>query len=408
MAHAILAPSSGDVWGSSDGCAAAPAMQIGRPDKSGDDAKLGTSMHSVSAHCLETGVDAPALVGREFDGIELDDEHAETVQSGYIDPIRAIAAGGELMVEQRLPITHITGEPDAYGTSDAVIIIGDLLIIADLKYGMGVQVDAPGNRQLAIYAHAALTEFAMLYDIKRVRMMIFQPRLDHVSEWEVTVDELEAIIADVRERAKRAFSLVEESQILGTDCLPDDAFNPTMDNCRFCKAKGDCKAQTQFVLNTVADDFVDVTRDIGVQIEAATERVKNSDGYHVATLMPHIDMIESWCKAVRARAEAELHAGRDIPGYKLVMGKQGNRKWVDADEAEATLKSMRLKHDQMYRYNLISPTQAEKVLSENPRRWAKLQSHITRSPGSPTVVPASDKRSAIVIKPAEDDFEALL
>jgi hypothetical protein len=44
-----------------------------------------------------------------------------------------------------------------------------------------------------------------------------------------------------------------------------------------------------------------------------------------------------------------------VPGFKIVRGRMGNRAWRDPDEAEATLKSFRLKHEQMYSYKVAPP-----------------------------------------------------
>jgi hypothetical protein len=108
---------------------------------------------------------------------------------------------------------------------------------------------------------------------------------------------------------------------------------------------------------------------------------------------------------VRKRAHKELAEGRAVPGYKLVLGKKGARAWEDEAAAEAAMKAMRLKQDQMYQFKVISPTTAEKLLAkESPRRWATLQKLITQSDGKPTVAPASDARPALEVKPVADDF----
>jgi hypothetical protein len=127
--------------------------------------------------------------------------------------------------------------------------------------------------------------------------------------------------------------------------------------------------------------------------------------------MDALDLIEGWCKAVRAEAERRLLRGDAVPGWKLVQGKAGNRGWVD--EAEVTdlmKKSMRLRDDVMYDFSLISPTTAEKRAADGiikPKQWAKLQGLITRSDGKPSVAPAADKRPALVIGKVEDAFDAL-
>jgi hypothetical protein len=111
-----------------------------------------------------------------------------------------------------------------------------------------------------------------------------------------------------------------------------------------------------------------------------------------------------------AQAEAELFAGRDVPGFKLVEGRRGARAWGDAAEVESEMKKMRIKQDVMYDLKLISPTSAEKAFKDGtigPRQWPKLQSMITQAQGKPSVAPASDKRPALVLQAAEDEFENL-
>ena len=122
-----------------------------------------------------------------------------------------------------------------------------------------------------------------------------------------------------------------------------------------------------------------------------------------------VDLVEGWCKAVRAETERRLLAGMPVAGWKLVQGKQGNRAWTDPKVAEETLKTMRIKHELMYDYSVISPTAAEKLFKAKeigPRQWPALQQIITRSAGKPSVAPESDKREALVLRSA-DDFEAV-
>lgn len=135
------------------------------------------------------------------------------------------------------------------------------------------------------------------------------------------------------------------------------------------------------------------------------------DNATLGNLLASMDLIETFCKAVRAEAERELLAGRAVPGFKLVEGRRGARKWADETEVETTLKGMRLKTEEMYDFSLISPTSAEKLHKSGvigPRQWPKLQSLITQSEGKPSVAPESDKRPALVMTAVENDFEALV
>ena len=120
-----------------------------------------------------------------------------------------------------------------------------------------------------------------------------------------------------------------------------------------------------------------------------------------------VDIIEDWCKAVRAEVERRLLHGTPVPGFKLVQGRKGSRVWANADEAEALLKALKLKQDEMYERKLISPTTAAKVLKEAPKKWERVEALITQSEGKPSVAPESDKRPALVLTPVVDEFEDL-
>ena len=377
-AHAQLSPSSAVRWMT---CPGSVRMCEGIPDTSSDASLEGTMMHTVASHCLSRGTDAAGYVGvtDPETGLILQAEQAQAVQT-YVDTVRDICetTGGKLLVEQRLSIWHMTGEEDAHGTADAVILTMDELIVIDAKFGRGVAVDAEENPQLMMYAAAAYVEHELAYDFRRVRMMIVQPRLNASPEWTIPVTELNEFMEEVQ------FSAELTRQ-------PDAPLVPSAKGCQWCRAKATCPAIT----NRIMDDFDTVVP------ETADER-------DLARIMANADMIEKWVKAVRAEVERRLLAGEPVPGYKLVQGKKGNRQWADPDAAEETLKGMRVKHDQMYDYKLASPTSIEKLAKAGdvgPRQWAKIQDLITQSEGQPSVAPESDKRPALVTSATASDFD---
>lgn len=145
-------------------------------------------------------------------------------------------------------------------------------------------------------------------------------------------------------------------------------------------------------------------------LEGAEERIGQLDDDHLAICMDSVDLVEGWCKAVRAEVERRMLAGTPVPGWKLVTGKAGSRSWNDSEAAQKKLKGMRLRDDVMYDFTLISPTTAEKLHADGvikPKQWTALQDLISRSSGKPSVAPAADKRPALDIGKVEDDFAAL-
>lgn len=401
-AHAILSPSGADRWMT---CPGSPAMERGRPDTSSSYADEGTAAHFVASEALEHGGVPADFIGQHValpdDGSPCwaDTGHLVTQEmadylEGYVSAVRLQAEGGTLMVERRLDISMLTGEEGAGGTADAVVITRDAeLQIHDLKYGMR-PVPAENNRQLMIYALGALEEYAGLEDFTGVRLFIHQPRVrSAASEWAVSLEDLAAFRDEVETSARHCH------QALGSSGVPLELLVPSEDACRYCKASGDCPVQDAAIAQIVGADFADLSEPPEVP----------EDGPTLSQKMAATGMVEGWIKAVRAATEAKLLSGEPVPGWKLVQGREGARRWNDPEEGERVLKSMGLKVDEMYDKKVISPTAAEKILgpkgsAPSARRWARVVPLIVRSPGGISVAPESDKRPAYQIA-TTDDFE---
>lgn len=397
--HAVLAPSAADRW---MGCAGSIAAESFCPKQDDNEFSAeGTAAHELASWALENEVPCAAYVHAVAkNGWVITVDMAEDTQV-YVDKIKEYADGNKLFIEQRMSIQHITGEKDAAGTSDAVIITSDMeeLQIHDLKYGRGIKVDAPENKQLMMYALAALNQFGMIGDFKRVRLVIHQPRLQHLSEWDISIKDLKAFGSKASDAAATALELVG---LAGTgDNRYLQFLTPSEKQCQWCRAKANCPALANFISDTVGAEFLDLTI-----INDVSTLIPNDSGL-LADKMNAISMIEAWCKAIRAEVERCLLQGHEVPGYKLVQGKQGNRRWKDAKVVEELFKKMRLRIQEMYDLSLISPTTADKFFKPYPKRWRKVVEYVTREEGKISVAPASDKRPAIDVKPVDSDFEAI-
>lgn len=375
-------------------CPGSVALEAPFPDTSSSYAAEGTAAHTLAALRLVEYANAPtplredwlgAVVEEDGFNIRVTEDMLAHVED-YAKLVLQYAENGQLLVEQRVDFSPVIGVPDSFGTSDAIVIKGDELVVIDLKYGRGQQVDAIDNEQLQLYALGALNDYDMLSDFSVVTMVIHQPRLNHVSEWSIPVQ-------DLRNFGRKAAAAAQT--VLDAPKSPLGNLAPGEKQCRWCKAKAVCPAlkdevQASTALAASPEDFRDLHDVPSDNLGAAMDKVA---------------LVEGWCMAIRAEVERRLFAGQSVEGYKLVEGRRGNRSWADEKDAEALFKSFRLKQDEMYDLKLISPTKAEKLIKEkSPKRWAKVDGLISRSDGKPSVAPVTDKRPALAITSVADDF----
>ena len=377
--HALLSPSSAERWTM---CPAAAAVAAAYPRESTKFSAEGTAAHQLAAWCLEEKRDAVAYLGRviEADGFTftVDEEMAGYVQ-GYLDRTREWLnfAGATLFVEQAISVEPITGEADATGTSDAVILLPGAnpgaydLVIRDLKYGRGVPVDAFENKQLIIYAAGALEQFGIAYDFPddaQVHMEIDQPRREHTSRFTLTV-------AALRERAKT----ISEAAAIAL-VTPADGCKFAGDWCRFCPIRSTCETRAKYVSDSLPEGF-----------ENLDAPGPESEGERLARYLGRIEAIRAWCSTVEQDALARLMRGEPLPGWKLVTGKAGNRAWTDEKKAATALISFGAHREQIYTEpKLKSPAQIEKLIPKGAR--VHLATLVTRGEGKPTLAPESDPR----------------
>lgn len=448
--HAMLSPSGTHKWMT---CTGSIAMEQGQPDDSSEYADEGTAAHSLAAMCLEEDQHPAAYLGRVLtvmngvyfpgDGpkpdklrghtqditreFEVDGEMVAAINT-YTRSVRQFAGGsgepGEklphpLHVEQRVPIGYLTGEEDAEGTSDAVILnIAQAEIqVHDLKFGRGVVVKAENNEQLMTYMAGARRKFAGMCEFTHFRGVIHQPRLNSVSEWDwnlMTQLDFEKRLSDRAQTATRAVMNFPQwkdgGPLMAVYLVPGD-------HCRtgFCKAKATCPALANLVKETIGADFevLDEVQEIARAMpkKAGQAHIAESvvallpvDPVELGRRMLLVDLVDDWCRAIRGKVDAMLRSGEEVPNWKLVIGKRGNRAWVDEEAATTALKKMRLKVEEMYSMKLITPTAAEKLLADQPKRLATVMALVTQADGKPSVAHVSDNRAEWSPKPVADDF----
>ena len=418
--HSLLSPSGSKKW---LGCSASLLCEKDIPNESGQAAINGTAMHAVSEDLLnrhikgETTVTAAhykgvyvlnegkgpikAVVGKPPAGSVLINDEFVTMVERYTDYALGIISSAEYVkIEMRAELTKLlhpgylanfaderTGEIQVktFGTADLVAVIPRtdgtfMLLVGDLKTGRHA-VDAKENKQLMLYALAILAKLRRLYDITLVRLVIFQPYCGGPSEWDITPEGLDIFRKFASKRAIEALDVYYG----GKKNLKASHFKPSADACQWCRFNEKCNARTKAAIQTGGTTATDA--DLGDDNHEMTPEELKAAYEKLPELRQHISTIE---KAMHAA----LFAGTKVPGYKLVTGNEGNRKWSDAAKVTEMLEGARIKRDMMFKESLISPTDAEKVFkTEKPRIWRRLEKLIERAPGKPTIAAADDPRA---------------
>lgn len=283
-------------------------------------------------------------------------------------------------LEQRVDFSAYV--PAGYGTADCIVVDGTDLHVIDLKYGKGVAVSAEDNPQLKLYALGALERYGMLYGIETVITTIVQPRLGSVSSDSYPVGDLVSWGRDyVAPRAELAFA-------------GEGEYHPGEDTCRWCRAKGVCRARADEALKAACSDFS--VGSIPTPGEAAAKLAAPpdlSDG-EVARLLAVCPLIEDWCKGVRADALERALSGTAFDGYKVVAGRS-SRKIADTASAIAALQDAGVPEgDYLKPRELQGIGALTKALGKE--KFEELLGPLVVKPqGKPTLVPDDDKRPAL-------------
>ena len=403
--HALASPSKAEMWLA---CPNSLAANIGQPEGDKKAADLGTDKHELMTLCLQFNVDAMSYEGHVLGkGHTVNKELANDVQT-VVSNVRERIRGYELRgatvaieLDQAVPIDHITGETGATGTLDVALIIvwpsGHASVdVIDAKFGYS-EVLAEENPQLLMYASGALEMFGLVEDFTEVNLVIEQP-LRGTTEWSTTPEWIADWVEKARPKAEKAWRTFRLVKNKGAPLDPIN-FGVSEKGCMWCKAKAVCPAAKAHVEKTIGEGF-----DTLHHVVLDTEMMQPAE---LGEVFERLETIEDWIKAVRARVELELLAGKQIPGLKLVAGKKGNRAWASDDEAEAMMKKFKLKQDQMYSFKLLGPKPILDLLKDQPRRLKQIEALVTQAQGKPHVALDSDKRPALEIKPVEDGFDTV-
>lgn len=379
--HALLGASGAHKWLS---CTPSARLEEQFPDSASEYAAEGSLAHEIGELKLRKFAIEP-MGPRTFNNklkklqekpLYQDEmlKHTDT----YLDYVSGIVHGYPVppyvAIEKKLDYSAYA--PEGFGTGDCIIIGGNTLRVIDFKYGKGVPVSAEDNPQMKFYAIGAFLEYSFLYPIEKVIMTIVQPRLDSISEYELTVEELLAWGESIKPLAQKAFA--GEGEFVSGD------------HCRFCRAKSLCRARAEF--NTTLEEFHQMKPPL----------ITNEE---VGQILVRAQNLAKWAKDLEEYALSECVRGGEIPGWKAVEGR-GSRQYVDQDTAFKALVAGGIQEAMLYERKPLTVPAVEKLLGK--KQYKELldeAGHVKVEPGKPTLAPASDKREAITQLKPEDVFK---
>ena len=371
--HALLSASSSHRWLH---CNPSARLEREFADRESIAAAEGTAAHALAEHKLKRKL----KLRSERPVSPFDTDEMETCTDDYADFVmeqvtkeRRRDPDTQVFIEQRLDFSCYV--PEGYGTGDCLIVSRGRIHIIDLKFGQGLLVDSEENPQMMLYALAALNQYEEQYQIKKVKLTIFQPRRDNVSTWETTVAKLKKwATKDLVPKAQRAFR-GEGEYCPGEWCI-------------FCKAAVKCRARAEDKLRLAQSEFKMPPLLTDAEIESVLAKLPD---------------IKKWADEIQEYALAKALAGKEWTGFKLVEGRSV-RKFTD-ERAVVKAANEAGYHD-IYKQSLISITEMEKLMGK--AEFSKvLGALVTKPQGKPTLVPDTDKRQAISVSNPKSEFSEI-
>ena len=367
--HATLSASASHRWLA---CPPSALLCAEIEDQSSPYAQQGTDAHELCEYLVEKALGHDVTDPTE--NLATYDAEMQESAEGYCSFVMEQLAGAKehcadplVCIEQRLDFSRWV--PEGFGTGDCVIVADDTLHIIDFKYGVGVLVSAVDNSQLKCYALGALDTFGSLYDIRRIKLSIYQPRRGNVDTFELSTEELLKWADEVLKPTAELASAGKGEFHAG-------------DHCQFCKLKATCRARAAYSLELAKYDF----------IEAPS---LNTD--EIAAILPQVDSLVSWADDIKAYALEQALSGVRYPHFKVVEGRS-IRKYTDENEVAKVVQNAGY---DPFEKKLMGITLMTKQLGK--KKFDELLSGLVIKPaGKPVLVQDTDPRPEF--NTAQNDF----
>ena len=326
MERIKLRPSAASRWMA---CPASVHLSVGIPESpSGEAAQTGTAIHALAELCWQTEDDPKNYIGKMVEQIVITEQNAEFAQL-HLDTIKRLEKDlGRVLVEQHGTVLD-TMQIQLAGTCDVVgySVKDSIIEIVDLKTGRNfVSAD---SAQLKIYALAMMRE---LGDFQTIRLTIVQPQVGANRTHEMSLYDL------FQWRDNELMKAIVE--IATMNAYP----TPSRDACKYCPAKLHCPA----------------LREKAYELPLAPTKELSAD--EIATWLEQGELVEAFYEELKKVATKRLEDGAAVPGWNLVP-KRAIRKW----KHDAFFMGLPLDTELLFKRELITPAQAEKLLSKDDR-----------------------------------------
>jgi len=268
------------------------------------------------------------------------------------------------------------------------------LIVADLKYGKGIEVSPIDNGQAQLYSGGAC---AMLWrelkPVNNITIVIMQPRISNGvwKTWETNYTDLYQFLEKAKTKSIEALMVLSGKA--------PERYDPSEKSCQWCHRKMNCKARMDFALDSVKQAF----KDAGV-IEGVPVSPVDISTEVLASILLRTPFITTFLTDMGNEANIRAKKGVDIPGYKMVKGRS-SRAWKEQND-EALMKlfiGLGLIQSDCIKSDMKSPAQIGK-LKLTPVQKKAIKDLTLFSFGKNTLVPETDKREAVM--DAVDMFRA--
>ena len=361
-------------------------------DEPGPEAIYGTETHTLGEILLRQSLRQTDFENNEIKSVDevikdltQYDEEMRRLAEGYANKVLSLIESERKRINED-PIVFIEETLDMdwlvkgmIGTLDLGIISNDVMTVVDLKTGRS-RVDSwiinddgkkEPNSQIGLYSLGLYKNIGKLYPIKKVRLVILQERINHISEYELTLDEL----LDWERRV--AVPAINKTLEPNPIAVPNKG-------CKWCPGKNVCPARK----NSNLELFEKTPKEVDLLSDDDIEE-----------LLPKMDELIKFAEDIKAYALKRLLDGHKYKKHKLVYSRV-TRSFTDNDSVAKILEDNG--YEAYSKPKLLGITEIQKQLGK-PKLNELLGDYITIAKSSISVASLDDDREEVNIEKYKEE-----